>query len=206
LPYIPLEKEIDQFISGFHRSKYAPLLQLLKETGCRLSEAVLLIPEDFDFERKTIIINHPKKHGLPRQLRISDKLISMIIPLVRKTNSDSYLWKAPLKAIKHQILRKKKDLAKKLGNPNLLRISPKTFRHFKATMEYYKTKDILHVKRILGHKSIKSTLVYTHLINFESDEYTCRTAKTIKEATDLIEAGFEYVTEMEEIKLFRKRK
>jgi hypothetical protein len=29
------------------------------------------------------------------------------------------------------------------------------FRHWKATMEYHKTKDILHVMRLLGHKNIK---------------------------------------------------
>lgn len=36
--------------------------------------------------------------------------------------------------------------------------------------------------------------------------YTCKTATNIKEATQLIENGFEYITEIDEIKLFRKRK
>jgi hypothetical protein len=40
----------------------------------------------------------------------------------------------------------------------------------------------------------------------ENDEYVCKTAKTIEEAAQLIEAGFEYVTEINNIKLFRKRK
>ena len=68
------------------------------------------------------------------------------------------------------------------------------------------TKDILHVKQLLGHRSIQSTMIYTHLINFEGDEFTCRTAKTIEEAKGLIEAGFDYVTDMNGYKLFRKRK
>jgi len=38
-------------------------------------------------------------------------------------------------------------------------------------MTYYKTKDVLYVKKILGHKSINSTLLYTHLVSFEGDEY-----------------------------------
>ena len=38
------------------------------------------------------------------------------------------------------------------------------------------------------------------------DDLVCRVAKTLEEAKNLIEAGFEYVTDMEEIKLFRKRK
>ena len=40
----------------------------------------------------------------------------------------------------------------------------------------------------------------------KEDEYTCKTAKTAKEAQDLIENGFEYVTEIDAAKLFKKRK
>ena len=81
-----------------------------------------------------------------------------------------------------------------------------TLRHWKATMEYAKTKDILYVMQLLGHKNIKNTLKYTQLVNFETDEYTCKAAETLEEASQLIEAGFEYVTDMENFKLFRKRK
>lgn len=34
----------------------------------------------------------------------------------------------------------------------------------------------------------------------------CRTAKTLEEVKELIESGFEYVTDMDGFKLFRKRK
>lgn len=71
-------------------------------------------------------------------------------------------------------------------------------------MLYHKTKDILYVKQQMGHKNLENTLIYTHLINFANDEYTARTARTATEALKLIEAGFEYVTEMEGLKLFRK--
>jgi hypothetical protein len=73
-------------------------------------------------------------------------------------------------------------------------------------MEYQKTKDILHVMRMLGHRNIQNTLVYTHLINNESDQFICKAAKRVEEATDLVENGFEYVTDIEGLKLFRKRK
>ena len=74
-------------------------------------------------------------------------------------------------------------------------------------MLYRKTKDILFVKQQMGHKKIETTLVYTQILQFEKDEnYTCKVAKTIDEATQLIESGFEYVTEMEGLKLFRKTK
>jgi hypothetical protein len=58
----------------------------------------------------------------------------------------------------------------------------------------------------MGHKEIETTLIYTQLLNLNEDEWTCQTANNIKDATTLIEAGFEYVTEIDETKLFKKRK
>jgi integrase len=43
---------------------------------------------------------------------------------------------------------------RRLQNPRIARIGFKTLRHFKASMEYHKTKDILYVMCILGHKDI----------------------------------------------------
>ena len=81
-----------------------------------------------------------------------------------------------------------------------------TLRHWRATMEYHKTKDILHVKQLLGHKNINNTLIYTQLISFESDEYHVKTAKTLQEACELAEVGFEYFTTIDGVQVFRKRK
>jgi len=61
-------------------------------------------------------------------------------------------------------------------------------------------------EQLLGHKSISNTLVYTQPTSFESDEYSSAVAKTLDEARKLVEAGFEYVTDIEGNKLFRKRK
>ncbi len=59
----------------------------------------------------------------------------------------------------------------------------------------------------MGHKKIETTLIYTQLLQFEKgDNYTCKVAQNVEQATELIENGFEYVTEMDGLKLFRKRK
>ena len=79
-----------------------------------------------------------------------------------------------------------------------------TFRHWKATMEYHKTKDILHVMKILDHKNIKNTLVYTQLINFDEEDYVSKVAWTLDEICKLVESGFQYVCDFENGKVFRK--
>jgi len=111
-----------------------------------------------------------------------------------------------LRGYRSSFVGQRKRTAHKLQNPRLNQITFHTFRHWKATMEYHKTKDILHVMRLLGHKNIKNTLIYTQLVTFEDDEYICKTAENVKEAKELIEAGYQYVCEMDNLKLFRKRK
>jgi hypothetical protein len=73
-------------------------------------------------------------------------------------------------------------------------------------MEYHRTKDILHVMQLLGHKNMNNTLIFTELINFESDEFHVRVAKNLEEDKELVEAGFDYVTERDGAKIYRKRK
>jgi len=73
-------------------------------------------------------------------------------------------------------------------------------------MLYHKTRDILYVKQQMGHKRIDTTLIYTQLLNLNDDEWAVKTATNIKEATELLEAGFEYIQEIDGIRLYRKRK
>jgi len=96
--------------------------------------------------------------------------------------------------------------AQKLKNPRLLRIKFHTLRHWKATMLYHQTQDILYVKEKLGHRQLNSTLIYTHLVKFRSKEYHVKTAKTVKEACELAKAGFSYFTKIEDVQIFRKPK
>ena len=60
--------------------------------------------------------------------------------------------------------------------------------------------------QLLGHKSIKNTLVYTHLVDFGGDDFICKVARSVDDAKALVEGGFDYVTDVEGMKLFRKRK
>jgi hypothetical protein len=60
--------------------------------------------------------------------------------------------------------------------------------------------------RLLGHRNIKNTRVYTQLVNFESDDCHSATAGIVEEARKLVETEFEYVCTHNDIMLFRKRK
>ena len=100
-------------------------------------------------------------------------------------------------------------LAHKLGNPRLLMIHFHTLRHWNATIEYARTKDLLHVQKLLGHHDIKNTMRYVQLVDTtEEERFICKVANNAKEAQELVELGFEFVTgEYDDGgKLFKKRK
>lgn len=203
LPFIPAEEEIDQLISGC-QNNMATFLQVLKETGMRYGEAYNLEWDDLDITARTLAIT-PEKGSNPRTLKISPKLLTMLLNLP-KTPKRIFIYKAKYYAGK-SFRRTRKRLATKLGNPRLLQIHFHTLRYWKGTSEYRKFPSLLHVMVILCHKDIKNVMLYVQLTqNTISEEFICEAAKNIQEASKLIEGGFEYVTEMEGIKLFRKRK
>jgi integrase len=203
LPFIPTENEVDQLIAGCGR-KTAVLLQLLKETGMRIGEAWQLKWTDIDFVSNTVRVT-PEKGSNPRILKISNKLSAMLS--CRQNNSKiEKVFGNSLKSQRRLFTKQRGKIAYKLQNQRIQRITFHTFRHWKATMEYHKTKDILHVKQLLGHRNINNTLMYTQLIDVHDDEYVSKVAGNVKEACQLVEAGFEYVTEIDGLKIFRKRK
>jgi integrase len=129
----------------------------------------------------------------------------MLLDLQGKAKSEKVFPKS-VRNQRRIFQRQRKKVAEKLRNPRIRNISFHTFRHFKATMEHHKTKDILHVMRILGHKNINNTLMYTQLVNFKNDDYVSKVASSPKEACKLVEAGFEHVCQVDNVHVFRKRK
>ena len=206
LPFIPTEQELDILIASGNPLT-ATRLQILKETGARIGEIDKLKWIDIDFKRKTIHIT-AEKGSNSRILPISTQLIDMLNRLPRKNDQVFQISKMSFRKT-FDALRKRTMI--KLNKPRLKSIHLHTFRHWKGTIEYHKTKDIIHVKTVLGHKNIESTMLY---INIEfalflnaSDEFTCKVAKNETQAQQLIENGFEYVlTTPNQLMIFRKRK
>jgi integrase len=208
LPWIPTEEEANQLIAGLGK-KSSCFMQILKETAIRPGECWNLRWIDVDTEKETISVL-PEKDSNPRICKVSSRTITMI---QRQPKDYPFVFRNPAVNSHHSLDRfravfdrQRKRIALKLGNPRIQQISFKTMRHYKASMFYHSTRDILATMQLLGHKNIRNTLVYTHLVQFESDEFVCKAAKTVEEAKAFVESGFEYVTDVEGYKLFKKRK
>ncbi len=187
--------------------KMATKLQLSLETGIRPVELCNLKLKDVDLEQK-LIYPTTAKHGSARILKISNKLKAMLTFYITKNSikMSEKIFNITPRSYSKLFGHTRNALANKIKDQTIKQIRLYDFRHYFATMLYHKTRDILLVKQSLGHKQIENTLIYTQLINLNEDEWICKGATTKEEAIKLVEAGFEYVTEIDNAKLFKKRK
>jgi integrase/predicted RNA-binding Zn-ribbon protein involved in translation (DUF1610 family) len=209
IPFIPTEQEIDDLIAGTP-NKLPAFLQLLKETAMRSGEAVRIPWKDVDFERRIIMCNQPEKGSNPRIFsELSGKLLTMLNSLPRE--NELVFGGKTLNSLKATFTRSRKRLAFKLGNPRLKEIHFHTLRHWKATMLYHFTKDLLYVAEFLGHKDTENTRLYVQLDkslfqNISDDKFIIKTVSSIEEAVKLGEIGFEPFMVINGVQLMRKRK
>ncbi len=204
LPFIPTEEEIDQLIAGCGK-KTATFLQVLKDTGARTAEAAKIQWIDVDEKSCTIKINHPVKGSLARMVKVPARTIAVINNMPKTTE---YIFNTNPHTLRKNFYKQRARLSSILQNPRIKQIHLHTFRHWKATMEFHRTKNIKVVQQMLGHKKLENTDLYTQLLNFESDEWHVAHARNLEEEGKLIEAGFEYVrySEKDSVAIYRKRK
>jgi integrase len=206
MPKIPTEEKLNMIISNASR-KFALILSMMRDLGTRPIELTWLKVKDIDLSTGVVNITSAK-HCIGRALKLRPQTLAMLSAYIlkKKLGQNDAIFPIHSSSISEGYRRIRNRLAEKLGDMSLKSIRLYDFRHFKASTEYHRTKDLLYVKRLLGHKDLRTTLRYTQLLDCENDEFHVSAAKTVDEASKLIEQGFDYVTEFDGVKLFRKRK
>jgi integrase len=205
LPKIPTEEKINQVIVRA-RGKYVLVFNVLRDTGMRPIELERTKVRDIDLDTGVITVR-TAKGGLGRSLKVEAQTLALLKEYLGKYSfglNDRPFPKR--KKMTGRWVRLRNTVAEKLKDASFRAIRLYDLRHFFGTMTYHKTRDILYTQRVLGHRSLRNTMRYVQLIDFQDDEFTSAVARTLQEACQLVEAGFEYVTEMDGVKIFRKRK
>jgi integrase len=203
IPLIPSSENVNKIISASSK-KYATIFKILDETGLEEQELASITRAYIDIQQGIINAQGCKGHK-SRSFKLKSETAEMLRQYLNtytkeKPFPDSHymseIWE-----------RTRNKLADKLQQPELKKIPLRNLRHKFATLTYDKTKDMFFTMKQMGHTKYETTLFYAQLIHFDSEEeYICKVASNLKEATDLIEHGFQYVTEMEGTKIFKKRK
>ena len=209
--FIPTERELQLAINTGHKENFV-FVKFLYETGARVNEAQRLEWTDLDPERNNVTIK-ASKNGDARTLGISKDLMDLLFSLPKTEKKETVFHEKPRNTRSSTFHNRMIRLAKIHNNQRFLKIHFHTFRHCKALREYHKTRDILHVMSILGHRKIDTTYRYVRLYNQvykpqQPNQYLTKRPQTEAEEDDLINSGWQYIRENKRTGLgvFRKPK
>ena len=167
--YVELVNSIDT--SNILGIRNRCIFEVLLATGCRVSELVNIKLNDIDLNSQEI-----KVLGKGRKVRIvylgsyaidSIKEYLDIRNELLKGHSNEYLF---LNHLGNKITtRGIRDIIDRilLKSSSNLKITPHTFRHSFATMMLNEGCDLKSVQELLGHVSLSTTSIYTHVSNEE---------------------------------------
>lgn len=157
---------IDQFNDRYrppHRNRV--MLRLMGEAGLRVGEVVALKLDHVNLNTGQVIVREGKG-AKDRHVYVNPDLLDDLREWVgREDRDEGYLFTTSKgTAVGPRYVRKVvKREAEKAGIPELDRVSPHTLRHSYATWLYEETGNLRLVQENLGHASIKTTQIYTHV-------------------------------------------
>ena len=109
-----------------------------------------------NFSRKKIYIR-ASNGGNARFITFTNILLNMICKLSRIDIQTNVFPKREKNSRRIWFNKRMKRLSRLINNTRFLKMHFHTYRHCKALREYHRTKDILYVKTVLGHKSLMTT-------------------------------------------------
>jgi len=172
LPEVLSVVEIDRIISEIdlskpegHRNK--AIIETLYGCGLRVSELVNLRLTDIHYSEEFVVVTG--KGNKQRLVPVSNKALKEIdiykqdrnrLPVIKDQNI-LFLNRRGSRLTRAMIFTIIKDLAARAGIRK--NISPHTFRHSFATHMIEAGADLRAVQEMLGHESILTTEIYTHI-------------------------------------------
>ena len=177
LSYDEVKKLLDVDLVDKYSYRNKAMLELMYATGLRVSELVNLKVNDIDFD--SCLLKTMGKGSKERIVPIGDYALAYVIKYVKE--------------YRHELLKKSNteylflnNLGKKLSRQSFYNIveemaihkgikteiSPHTLRHSFATHLLDRGADIVSIQEMLGHSSLSTTQIYTHISNQKlKDEY-----------------------------------
>lgn len=162
LPVVLSREEIANMIEMTNNMKHKIVLMLLYYTGQRLNEVINLKWQDIDFKRDIIHIKLAKGEK-ERVVFLHQKLKEMLIAYGIKGKGFVLISERGSKYDEKTIQQIVKNASEKARiNKN---ITPHTLRHSFATHLLEAGADIRYIQKLLGHKNLQTTQIYTHVAN-----------------------------------------
>ncbi len=163
LPAVLTKDEVRNLIDSTDSLKSRLMVALLYSTGLRVSEIVNLKVDDIDFNANSGWVRKGK--GSKDRLFIMSKQLSEELKeyLSNRGQNNLYVFSKEKPLTTRNIQKIIQGTRKRAGINK--KITPHTLRHSFATHLLEQGTDIRIIQAILGHSSLSTTQVYTHISN-----------------------------------------
>jgi integrase/recombinase XerD len=162
IPLVLSLEEVEKLIAAVPNIKHKAAMMLLYSSGLRLHECITLRPEHIESARMKVRVEQGKGRK-DRYTVLSCRALDMLRDYYRAYRPKHWLFEGP---------KGGHYSARSLGNiiTNATRrakidkkISPHTFRHSFATHMMESGVPLPVIQQLLGHSSIKTTMIYLHV-------------------------------------------
>lgn len=185
-----IKKAVDSEDNEIARLRDAAILELLFSSGVRISELVQLKQSQLNFERGEFTVRG--KGDKLRLVFMSDEAVKMLRAYLKKRDDNNPALFVSHSKIGNSVTKQMESIGKKSDQHNaagltarsvqrlvhkyaalagiMHKVTPHTFRHSFATDLLQNGADIRSVQTLLGHASITTTQIYTHVTNSQLRE------------------------------------
>ena len=163
LPTVLSEEEVTRFFQAVRHPRNRVALMALYAAGLRVSEVVDLKPADIDSDRMLIHVRQGKGRK-DRMVMLSPTLLEEVGHYIQWARP--YHWLFPgADPTKHLHTRTLQHACRRAGEAAQIskRVTPHVLRHSFATHLLDAGTDLRVIQTLLGHRSLTTTSVYTHV-------------------------------------------
>lgn len=163
LPNVLNMSEVKKIIEFTKNSIHRLIIQLLYSGGLRVSEVINLQPKDIDIERNVLTIRQGKGKK-DRITLLSESLKENILKHLLANSPNKYFFESN-RGGKYSKRAVEEIVSKNSLGAICRKITPHTLRHSFATHLLESGTDIRYIQKLLGHKNLRTTQIYTHVAN-----------------------------------------
>lgn len=163
LPNVLSKDEIKKMLGCLPNEKHRVMLSLIYACGLRRSELINLIPSDLERNRNLLRIVQAKGFK-DRVVPVSDRTIEMIDKYISHYQPVRYLFEGQWAGEPYSASSLEKVLKNACHKAGINKpVTLHWLRHSYATHLLELGTDLRYIQELLGHKSSKTTEIYTHV-------------------------------------------
>ncbi|MGE5348954.1 MAG: tyrosine-type recombinase/integrase [Actinomycetota bacterium] len=163
LPNVLSKEEVKRILAAPMNEKHRVLLSVIYGCGLRRSEAILLELDDIDRDRMLVTVRQSKGFK-DRIVPISPKLVGMIDSYIIRYKPMIYLFEGQRQGYPYSETSVEKIFVVAYTKAGIKKkITLHGLRHSYATHLLEAGTDLRYIQELLGHKSSKTTEIYTHV-------------------------------------------